>query len=54
MIDKKSPAPLAEDDGIPYEIKIKGHLEEHWSDWLGGLEITQDETRQFAIDRRYP
>jgi len=26
-----------------YEIKIKGHLDEHWSDWLGGLEITQDE-----------
>lgn len=42
MIDKKSPAPLAEDRGIPYEIKIKGHLDGHWSDWLGGLEITHD------------
>jgi len=30
------------DQGIKYEIKIKGHLEEHWSDWLGGLAIGQD------------
>ena len=29
-------------EALFYEIKIKGHLEEHWSDWLGGLEITQD------------
>jgi hypothetical protein len=32
-----------ESDGLFYEIKIKGQLEEHWSDWLGGLEIAQDE-----------
>lgn len=41
MIDKRS-APLAEHTGIAYEIRIKGHLEEHWSDWLGGLHITQE------------
>ena len=29
-------------DALMYEIKIKGSLEEHWSDWLGGLEITHD------------
>ena len=23
-----------------YEIQIKGHLDESWSDWLGGLEVT--------------
>ncbi len=43
MIDKKSTLPLPEDAGTIYEIKIKGHLEEHWSDWLGGLDITRDE-----------
>jgi hypothetical protein len=43
MIDKKSRVPVTEDTDIPYEIKIKGHLDEHWTDWLGGLEITQDE-----------
>lgn len=25
-----------------YEIKVVGHLDEHWSGWLGGLEITHD------------
>jgi len=43
MVDKKSPTPLAEDTSISYEIKIRGHLDGHWSDWLGGLEITRDE-----------
>ncbi len=27
-----------------YEIKIRGYLEPHWSEWFGGLRIThQDE-----------
>jgi len=42
MTDKKPQAPVTDDTQSLYEIKIKGHLEEHWSDWLGGLEITQD------------
>jgi len=31
-----------DDAGNTYLIKIKGHLDDQWSDWLGGLEITQD------------
>jgi hypothetical protein len=30
-----------------YEIKIKGYLDPHWSDWFAGLELTHledDET----------
>jgi hypothetical protein len=23
-----------------YEIKIKGHLDPHWSEWFAGLELT--------------
>lgn len=23
-----------------YEIKIKGHLDPHWSDWLAGMQLT--------------
>jgi hypothetical protein len=23
-----------------YEIRIKGHLDEQWADWLGGLTVT--------------
>jgi hypothetical protein len=42
MTKKMTVSPLDVDSGIHYEIKIKGHLEEHWSDWLGGLEISQD------------
>ena len=41
MTDKNSQMPL-KDEGIAYKIKVKGNLGEHWSDWLGGLEITHD------------
>lgn len=30
-----------------YEIKVRGHLDAHWSDWFGGLKLTHldgDET----------
>jgi hypothetical protein len=30
-----------------YEIKIKGHLDQHWSDWFSGLKLAyleEDET----------
>ncbi len=26
-----------------YEIRIRGHLDERWSDWFGGLTLTQEE-----------
>jgi len=42
MDDKKTSFSLVDDNGIEYEIKIKGYLKDHWSDWLGGLEITLD------------
>jgi hypothetical protein len=28
---------------IVYEIRIKGHLDSHWSDWFEGLTITLKE-----------
>jgi hypothetical protein len=24
-----------------YQIRIRGHLDDHWSEWLGGLTLTQ-------------
>lgn len=27
-----------------YQIRIKGHLRDDWSDWFGGLSTTLDET----------
>jgi len=34
-----------EDRSVPglYEIRIKGHLDDRWSDWFGGLTITLEE-----------
>lgn len=26
-----------------YEIRLKGHLDEQWRDWFGGLTITREE-----------
>jgi hypothetical protein len=26
-----------------YAIRVDGHLDDHWSDWLGGLDLTRDE-----------
>ena len=28
---------------VRYELRIEGHLDEHWSSWFGGLAITHDE-----------
>jgi len=25
-----------------YAIRVEGHLDDHWSDWLGGLDMTRD------------
>ncbi len=27
-------------EGPGYEIRLKGHLDDHWSTWFGGLSIT--------------
>lgn len=42
MDEKKPLSTFANGTDIFYEIKIKGHLDEHWTDWFGGLEISQD------------
>jgi RimJ/RimL family protein N-acetyltransferase len=26
-----------------YAIRVDGHLDDHWSDWLGGLDMTRDD-----------
>ncbi len=26
-----------------YAIRVDGHLDDHWSAWLGGLDITRDD-----------
>ena len=26
-----------------YVIRVDGHLDDHWSDWLGGVELVRDD-----------
>jgi hypothetical protein len=26
-----------------YAIRVEGHLDDHWSAWLGGLDMTRDD-----------
>src|SRR4051812_37542007 len=26
-----------------YAIRVEGHLDDHWSEWLGGLDMTRDD-----------
>jgi hypothetical protein len=42
MVDKNMAHPVALATGRAYEIKVQGHLEDYWSDWLGGLAISRD------------
>ena len=42
MADTNMALPVAPPTGGAYEIKVQGHLEDYWSDWLGGLAISRD------------
>ncbi len=37
-----------------YEIKIKGHLDAHWSEWLAGLKMTYLEGDQTLFSGTLP
>ena len=32
-----------------YEIRIKGHLDDRWADWFGGLTITLEEDGDMLV-----
>ena len=34
------PEPIKRDEGALYEIRVRGILDDSWSDWLDGLSIT--------------
>ena len=42
MTTKQTTLPVAPPTGRAYQIKVQGHLEDYWSDWLGGLAISRD------------
>jgi hypothetical protein len=37
-----------------YEIKIRGHLDQRWSDWLAGLKLTHLEGDETLLSGRLP
>ncbi len=37
-----------------YEIKIKGHLDPRWSDWLAGLQLTHLEGNETLLSGLLP
>lgn len=32
-----------------YQIRVKGHLDDHWSDWLEGLSLTHLESGETLL-----
>ncbi len=37
-----------------YEIKVRGHLDQHWSDWFAGLKLTYLEGNVSALSGTLP
>ena len=37
-----------------YEIRIKGHLDPHWSDWFAGLKLTYPEEDETLLSGPIP
>jgi hypothetical protein len=37
-----------------YEIKIKGHLDQRWSDWFAGLKLTHLEGNETLLSGSLP
>jgi hypothetical protein len=37
---------------MTYAIRVEGHLDDHWSDWLGGRDMIResDGTTTFTVD----
>jgi len=35
-----------------YEIRLKGHLEDRWADWFGGLTITWEDNGETRLTGR--
>lgn len=46
--------PVDEERGTPtqYEIRVRGHLDDRWSDWFGGMTITRDDSGDTLLTGR--
>ena len=41
MTERRTPRPDRPDAG-PYEIRLMGHIDAHWTAWFDGLTVTQE------------
>ena len=41
MTERQTPTPQSHEIG-PYEIRLTGHLDAHWTAWFDGLAVTHD------------
>jgi hypothetical protein len=39
---------------VVYQIRIKGHLDDRWADWFGGLAITLEENGDMLLTAPVP
>jgi hypothetical protein len=44
---KHPPGPLS---SYRYAIRVEGHLDAHWSEWLGGMTLTHEEGGVTRLD----
>lgn len=44
MVNEKVRSITSQGESSPYEIQIHGELDERWSDWFDGIEITIEHT----------
>jgi len=49
--EKKGDLPSGVHEGF-FEIRVKGHLDESWSDWAEGLEIKLSENGEMMLSGR--
>ncbi len=40
---------IKQQESIPYEIRIKGELDEHWADWFGNTATVSHEEKETRI-----
>ena len=37
-----------------YEIRVEGHLDDHWSEWLGGMSLTRTDRSETILTGALP
>ncbi len=54
MANKKTFATSDEEMGVTCEIKVKGHLDKQWSEWMGGMNISYDDEGNTLLSGHIP